>query len=139
VNFKNILQPSKPDNGNANLDSSSKPVDLDRLFSTFGEKLIADLLTDYVIEADERMKQLASAIDDKDIHAINQFVHDLKGSSATIYATELAELSTSMELFVRREDYSWDEMSSRFNQLNEAWDRVREYLTAVGYCQPKQP
>lgn len=120
--------------GSAMLDSRLRPVELDVLFSTFGEELIADLLADYVKEADERMTQLADAIRDQDIQAVNQYVHDLKGSSATIYATELAELSATIELYARGDDYTWEEMKTRYEAISQAWQRVRNYLAESGYC-----
>lgn len=118
-------------------DAKTKPVDLDVLFATFGQQLIADLLADYVIEADERMKQLSGAIAKQDIDAVNQHVHDLKGSSATIYATELTQLSTSMEAYARGNDYTWDGMRTRLDAIEAAWDHARKYLAEQGFCEPK--
>lgn len=117
--------------------AKSKPVDLEVLFATYGQQLIADLLTDYVLEADERMVQLADAINKKNIDAVNQYVHDLKGSSATIYATELADLSTSMEAYARGQDYTWDGMKTRFDEIEKAWVHARKYLADEGYCEPR--
>lgn len=118
-------------------DVQTKPVDLDVLFATFGKQLIADLLADYVLEADERMVQLSGAIRDRDIEAVNQYVHDLKGSSATIYATELTELSTSMEAYARGNEYTWENMRERLDAIETAWKVTREFLAVNGYCDPK--
>jgi HPt (histidine-containing phosphotransfer) domain-containing protein len=116
-------------------DAQTKPVDLDVLFATFGQQLIADLLADYVLEADERMLQLSDAIGRRDIDAVNQYVHDLKGSSATIYATELTQLSTSMEAYARGNQFTWENMKERLDAIEKAWKVTRQYLAEKGYCE----
>ena len=116
-----------------------KPVELDVLFSTFGEELIADLLTDYIDEANDRLLELEAAIDNKDIQTVNEIVHDLKGSSATIYATEVAEISASMEQYARQDDYNWDSMTTRFEVLKSAWTRAQVYLAESGYGSKSSP
>jgi len=117
-------------------DTRLKPVELDVLFSTFGEELIADLLGDFVSEADERMRELGEAIKNEDISSLNHIVHDLKGSSATIYATELAEQAASMEDYARSDNHTWDALETRYENIKQAWSRARTFLAEAGYCEP---
>lgn len=124
---------SEADPGRQHTDPRVKPVELDVLFSTFGEDLIADLLVDYVAEADSRLLDLDRAVEDQDFHTIKNIVHDLKGSSATIYATELAEISAALEEFCLKEDFTWESMPERLEALKQAWSRVRAFLAENGY------
>lgn len=114
-------------------DPRKKPVELDVLFATFGEDMIGDLLADYAADADKRLTELADAIAKEDIQIVNQIAHDLKGSSATIYATEVAELSASIEQCGRRSDYDWESIATGFEALKSAWTRARAYLAESGY------
>lgn len=131
---------SDPDvNIGAHINDGRKPIELDGLVSTFGEEMIQDLLATYLEQADERMLELAAAIADEDIHSVSHILHDLKGSSATIYATEMAELSAAIEQYATGEDYEWKAIANRFQTLKQALSRARTFLTDAGYCDVSSP
>lgn len=113
-----------------------KPVELDVLFSVFGKDLIADLLVDFISEADQQMIALRQAVIEKDLSTINFLVHDLKGTSATIYATELTDRSFAMEQYTHSEKIDWKEIDSYLQSVDSAWKDVRDYLAKNGFTSP---
>jgi two-component system, sensor histidine kinase and response regulator len=133
-----LKHPLKFDFENANLDSKNsetrvKPVELEVLFSVFGKELIADLLVDFVAEAEQQMVELRKAVLNEELPTVNFLIHDLKGTSATIYATKLTELSFAMEQYCRGKQVDWSEVSSYFEAVETALTNVRDYLAANGY------
>jgi two-component system sensor histidine kinase/response regulator len=114
-----------------------KPVELDVLFSVFGKDLIADLLVDFIAEADEQMIALRKAVIEKDLPTIKFLIHDLKGTSATIYATNLTEQSFAMEQYAHSEtQIDWKKIDSHLQPVESAWKAVRDYLAKNGYNGP---
>ncbi len=122
--------------GTKNLETHEKPVELDVLFSVFGQDLIADLLVDFICEADEQMSLLRQAVLDKDLPTINFIVHDLKGTSATIYATDLTDRSFAMEQYAHSKQIDWNQINSHLETIESAWKAVRDYLEKNGYNSP---
>lgn len=137
-----IKQPLNFDFSGSQMDSKNpealvKPVELDVLFSVFGKDLIADLLVDFIAEADEQMVALRKAVFENDLPTIKFLVHDLKSTSATIYATDLTERSFAMEQYAHSEDkIDWKKIDSHLHSIESAWKAVRDYLAKNGYNGP---
>lgn len=119
-----------------NHEAIENPVELDVLFSVFGQDLIADLLVDFISEVDEQMALLRQAVIEKDLATINFIVHDLKGTSATIYATDLTDRSFAMEQYAHTDEIDWNEIDSYLESIESAWNAVRNYLAKNGYNSP---
>jgi len=109
-----------------------KPVELELLRSTFGEEVTQEYLREFMEFAESSLEQLENAIKRSSIKGVKAAVHDLKGGSATIYATEMAELSRALEDCINEDQFDWRQVQEHMQALNASWLRVRTFIQESG-------
>ncbi len=108
------------------------PLDRAALFGLFGEddRLIGQLLAEYV-SCNRRIEQdLVTALGRRDWEEVRQAAHKLAGSSRTLGARRLADLSSTVEHAVLVHDFAEAERSV-VDALVEV-RRVADYVSAIG-------
>lgn len=108
--------------------SGKRPVELDVLHSTFGEDTGNELLRSFLKDGERLLATLTEAIGRHDALEVKNLIHQLKGTSASFYATEVAELSRLIETNVLEEHCDWSLVESQFTSLRRAWKQVQEYV-----------
>ncbi|WP_143301470.1 response regulator, partial [Candidatus Entotheonella palauensis] len=91
-----------------------------------GAKQMIRVLRQYLDTAPTLIAQLHQAVEQRDGHAIQQAAHSLKGSSATVGALRLAELSQDIESWANTMVLSTP--PSALEQLEAEWSAVNSAL-----------
>ncbi|MBW3649899.1 MAG: Hpt domain-containing protein, partial [Actinobacteria bacterium] len=119
--------------------ASAEPVGLDAevlaaLRGSEGEQFVAELVTLFVDSARERMAQLAQALASSDMSTAASAAHSLRGSSAGIGATAMAELCLRLERSASAGDVS--AAAAPLPLLEAEFARVRAALAALAGAVP---
>ena len=107
-------------------DSTKKPMEIEVLFTTYGNKAGNELLQSFQADAERLLQNLTRAVEQRDIVALKHNVHELKGTSASVYATELAELSRALEEAIAKDNVNLIE--EHFRIVQAAWSRAKVIL-----------
>lgn len=102
-----------------------RPIELAVLQTTFGETMANELLRNFNLDVERLLKTIAVGIEQRDVATIEHSAHELKGESASLYATEMSELSRALEELVAAEDISWPAVEAGLNAIRQAFLRVR--------------
>lgn len=105
-----------------------KSIELAVLRATFGKEASNELLGDFLVDLNKLLLKLQLCFEQKDIIELRQAVHEIKSSSASFYAIEMAELSRVLEQAAKEENFSWQLIETRLQTLNSAWLRLKEVL-----------
>jgi HPt (histidine-containing phosphotransfer) domain-containing protein len=70
---------------------------LDRLGRASGQDLVGELATLFEADADAQVIEMHRALDKADAAAVARSAHNLSGASATLGATDLAQLCATLE------------------------------------------
>jgi HPt (histidine-containing phosphotransfer) domain-containing protein len=70
---------------------------LEHLGDASGEDLVGELATMFVADADERVKAMRKALADADADAMASSAHNISGASASLGATHLSSLCSTLE------------------------------------------
>lgn len=70
---------------------------LEQLGDASGEDLVGELATMFVADADERVKAMRRALADADADAMASSAHNISGASASLGATHLSLLCSTLE------------------------------------------
>ena len=73
------------------------PSLLEELHGIGGAEFVSELITQFEIDAEERIAGLVAAAETLDRETIRSTAHALKGSSASVGAVKLKELSADLE------------------------------------------
>ncbi|MGD9971183.1 MAG: ATP-binding protein [Sulfuricurvum sp.] len=116
---------------NTKVETLSALVDTERIRSelNFSERIMNRMFTAYRNSCDEEMEKLHQAIRDKNLKQIEFNAHTIKGASANLCLTPIAELAKEME-FAAREgaDMDFGEKFARLDALNR---QVKQEITVI--------
>ncbi len=98
------------------------------LYSTFGKAAGNELARDFVKDGDRLVGEIWKAVEQHDVMALKALIHELKGASASIYATDLAEQCRLFESTLKGENYDWSAIDDRLDSLTSAWTQVKKYI-----------
>lgn len=76
----------------------------DMTYGDFGNEVIVEIISIYIDEHEDRLKELKKNVDEKDFDSISKNAHSLKGSTASLFDTETAELCRKLEFKGKEED-----------------------------------
>ena len=107
---------------------SQKPIELEVLYATYGGAIGYDLLREFQVSVDRLLQELSLAMKKQDAIKLRQLSHELKGVSATFYASELAELSRELEEIAREDKFNWDLIATHIKSIELAIARVKVVL-----------
>jgi HPt (histidine-containing phosphotransfer) domain-containing protein len=93
-----------------------------------GEALVAKLLGTFVAHAPQRRAELAAAVTERDLEALERAVHSLRSGAAMIGAGELSELAGKLEDLAGEGDLegvlaAMPGLEARFDSLVAALER----------------
>lgn len=112
------------------LSSLIEPKILENLLEVEKDKhkgFILELLNIYVNHTEEKIAELRSAINEKNLTAIQETAHNMKGSSANIGLSKLFELFESLETNSINED--WIKIQSIFKDINLEFTETKEKIS----------
>lgn len=116
---------------NENEDEVLDPEVLESLRELGGEDdpgLFAELVQLFLEDTPVRIKDLDSAVDQSDAHAIELAAHALKSSAANLGAMQLSRLFKQIEAAGRDQDL--ERAATLVAESNQAYEKVREALCA---------
>lgn len=105
-----------------------KCIELEVLRTTFGKESTNELLHDFLRSLNKLTFKLSSAVKQQDVIALRQIVHELKGASASFYATEMAELSRILEESISDENFNWELIGTHHMAIESAWQRLKSVI-----------
>jgi signal transduction histidine kinase/DNA-binding response OmpR family regulator/HPt (histidine-containing phosphotransfer) domain-containing protein len=108
-----------------------RPIELAVLQATFGVEVASELLRDFDHDVERLLKQIAEGIEQRDVSAIKHSAHELKGESASLYATEMSELSRALEDLVMPEDVNWTAVEAGLKMIRQAFLRVQQVVAKM--------
>ena len=110
-------------------DSTTAPIDFSELEEMMGEdafELLADLAEIFVEQAQEQIMSLKQAVLAADAMMVREWAHSLKGSSASIAATQLSTHCSSLEMDARSGDLS--QAQTKVALIEAEYARVQDAL-----------
>jgi CheY-like chemotaxis protein/HPt (histidine-containing phosphotransfer) domain-containing protein len=111
---------------------SDAPIDLTALAYLVGEDTDGFLKTMapiFLEDTHQVLHSMVSAVQDKDAKKIQQAAHTLKGTSASMAMTKLAQFSRELELMAKAEDLS--EAPQKLDQIQAEYHRVEAALATM--------
>lgn len=106
--------------------AQEKPIDRAYLNLLYGVQQLDDVLELFMTVTDNLMTELESAIEHHDVSIVRRMVHEIKGSSYTVSAREMAQVCRELEQASEEQD--WPEIEKLYVALGLAFARVRECL-----------
>jgi len=94
---------------------------------------LKEILSCFLADSIKRIEQLALAIDKANTEEIKSLAHALKGSSATIAATRLAEAARKIELAGK--EANLENVESLFADVEQEFEKVKSVLSDPDRCQ----
>jgi signal transduction histidine kinase/CheY-like chemotaxis protein len=108
--------------------SFNRPVEIEMLYSTFGKDAGNELIRTFLEDGNRFINTLLAAFAEKDVIELKKLIHELKGASASLFATDMAEQSQLFEARVHEENCNWELLEAQLSTLTSAWERVKQYL-----------
>ncbi len=108
------------------------PINRSELGFLYGIEQLDDVLVLFMTVTETLMAQLESALEHRDITLICRMAHEIKGSSYTVSAREMAQLCLRLERIALEQD--WSEAERLYAALGLAFARVREFLSVKREC-----
>ncbi len=105
--------------------TTENAIEIETLFTTYGDKAGKELLESFQADAEHLLQNMASAVKQKDIFTLNDNIHQLKGSSASVYATELAKLSRAFEQAAAGDVYNWELFNEHLHAIEAAFHNTK--------------
>lgn len=112
----------------ATVSASNKPMEIEALYATYGEEVADELVEDFLSSAERLMNKLRKAVDSRDILELKHASHELKGVSASFFASEMAELSRAMEEIVSEEVPDYQKIGKQTEATEAAFTRLKSAL-----------
>lgn len=114
--------------------TSRKTVDIDAVYSTYGEIPGRMLLYEFAPEVRRLLNIATDALAKNELELVRARVHELKGLCAATYASEMLRLCKEIERAI--DDSKDTEMRTSYQQLQTAYDTVCAFLKEHGYTEP---
>ncbi len=108
--------------------SENDPVDLPELREFYGDDL-EDVLKTYILSAESHIASITQAVNERNADMLASLAHELKGSSASVGAKQLAKLALFLERSAGIRD--WKEAKDTLEALNSAFTAVRVFFESV--------
>ncbi len=108
------------------LEANIEPIDRDYLKLMYGLQQLDDVLELFLTVTESLLSQLQSAIGNKNIALVCHMAHEIKGSSYTVSAREMAKLCLDLETAGQKQN--WTEVEKLYVALGLAFARVRQHL-----------
>ncbi|MFE4106834.1 Hpt domain-containing protein [Almyronema epifaneia] len=111
--------------------AESSPIDLEQLQQISGNdpEFEQELLQLFVEDAIAQTAILEEAIAQQNSQAIEETAHHLKGASANVGATSMAETAAQLEVAARHQQS--EQHHRLFKALQQGLDEVRHYLNGL--------
>ncbi len=125
---KNTLDPQEI---TGDIASKKRPIELETLKKTFGAKVAAELMSDFLADSRRLLQKLDNDLELQDVAALKMDLHELKGMTASLYASEIADLSRLLEkrvCEVKDNNYNWSAYSETVDEIRSAWIRAKDYI-----------
>ena len=94
---------------------------------------LMEIFSCFLADSIKRIEQLALAIDKANTEEIKSLAHALKGSSATIAATRLAEVARKLELAGK--EANLEDVETLFSDVEQEFEKVKSVLSDPDRCQ----
>jgi len=108
--------------------SESDPVNLVELREFYGDDL-EDVLKTYISSTESYVASINQAVNERNADMLATLAHELKGSSASVGAKQLAKLALFLERSAGLRD--WKEAKDTLEALNSAFTGVRAFFETV--------
>lgn len=105
---------------------AAEPIDRAYLNIFYGVQQLDDVLELFMEVTETLLAQLESAIQHQDVAIVRYMAHEIKGSSYTVSAREMAQVCRELE--AASEEHDWPEIEKLYVALGLAFARVRECL-----------
>lgn len=106
--------------------TNTEPIDRDYLNLLYGLQQLEDVLELFLTVTESLLDQLESAIVHRDVTVVCRMAHEIKGSSYSVSAREMAKLCLELEHAGAEQD--WPEAEKLYTALGLAFARVRQFL-----------
>lgn len=107
-------------------EANTEPIDRDYLNLLYGLQQLDDVLELFLTVTESLLDQLESAIVHHDVVVVCRMAHEIKGSSYSVSAREMAKLCLELEQASAEQD--WPEAEKLYTALGLAFARVRQFL-----------
>jgi len=117
--------------------SKKRPIEIETLKKTFGAKVAAELMNEFLADSRRLLQKLDNDLEMQDLIALKTDLHELKGMTASLYASEIAELSRLLEERVgqSRDENTMHNLELDFgaykqdvDEIRSAWIRAKDYI-----------
>ncbi|MDX2104821.1 MAG: response regulator [Candidatus Melainabacteria bacterium] len=108
-----------------------RPIEIETLKKTFGAKVAVELMLEFLSDSRRLLQKLDNDLEMEDLTALKMDLHELKGMTASLYASEIAELSRSSEERIRQakdEKHDWSLYKEEIDEIRSAWLRAKDYI-----------
>jgi len=112
--------------GKGEAGDKEKTIDLAYLESRFTSEQVLAILRTYITSAEADIQALKTAVQSQDPDAVAFHAHSLKGSSATLTADKIADLSRSLEEAASSLD--WRSAASILEQIEQSFALLESYI-----------
>ena len=111
----------------------AQPIDVEQLMTRCMGQLdfAQEILTDFLDTCESGLDSIRESGTRSDIEALRTTAHRLKGTSATVAATNLSEMFEQMEQHAAAGDV--DSIRNQFGPLDEEFGSVKQFVTNL--CQ----
>ncbi len=110
------------------ISSNKRPIEIETLKKTFGLKVAGELMQEFLDDTMRLLQKLDHDLASNDLVALRMDVHELKGMSASLYASEIAEMSRLLEEQLENEKANWKALQLQVDEIRSARIRAKSYI-----------
>ncbi len=118
-------------------DRSSVAIDL--LEKTYGSDATDEILQSFIVHMREVLNTLESHMNGRDQRHVIEALHDIKGMSSSIFATELARFTYKLELTSREPEVDWSSLTDEVDKLKQLFYQIQSEIQSNSLTPGKQP
>lgn len=124
------LLPSKPQNPKPPR-RETPPIDLGLLKDTYGEAGLQEIIRTFIESTHEELRLATEHVQNRNLRALKDIIHSIKGASSAAFAVEMARLSRHVEEEIAFEE--WGRIEAAFERLMLTFEDVISYLAGTSF------
>ena len=107
---------------------STITIELTLLEKTYGKETTSEILNSFCNHMSDLLRALDRHLEKQNQRMVSSLLHDMKGMSSSVFATDLARFTYQAELLSREDDIDWYTLNIEIAKLRKLYGRIQNEI-----------